>query len=128
MGSRVDVEEGTGCVARRLECRSGVLLIVSCSEAGILGSKLVKKEKFSGISSGTLIPSYEEDWSRAYFLYVDDTGRGIYLEGDMDVFDDPLCAAEALPLISTELRRVVVSEARRALLEQVLARRVFRYT
>ena len=121
------VDEKTSCIGRRINCEAGSVDLVICEEPrDVLRTSLVKKEKFQNIATGSLLSAYEDDWSRAYFMYIDAARGAIYLEGELDAFDDPLCAATALPIVLEQVRRIASPEAR-AMLEQIMSRRVFRY-
>jgi hypothetical protein len=83
------------------------------------------KEKFRGLAPGSLSMAYEDDWSRAYYVYYYPGVGGFYIEGDMDAFDDPECGDKVVPRILGFLKeRGLPADAER-LLEIILSRRVF---
>ncbi len=114
----------TQCIEEKVSCRSGNVKLLVCN-ADLLAHPSVRKQVFPSINIGSLLSQFENDWSKAYFLYLGSPrGDGFYLEGDLDAFDDPECGETVLPLLERMLANTRVSIP--TYLRMILSRRVFR--
>jgi hypothetical protein len=101
-----------------------VLLVVCSSSEELSSHPLFRIEKLDHLVPGSLASRYEDDWSRAYYAYVEPGGGGFYIEGSMDAIDDPACGALVIPTLEELARSHGVAMGPG--LRFILAQRVFR--
>ncbi|MET1101670.1 MAG: hypothetical protein ABWW69_04245 [Pyrodictiaceae archaeon] len=115
------------CFSRSFKCSSGDILIVFCMDSqSLLRNPRVRVEKFSSIVPASVSAAFEEDWSRAYFIYLKDLENGgFYIEAHLDALEDASCASIALPYLFQYIRMLRLSKEQLSLLEHILSRKIF---
>ena len=115
------------CASKLFECSSGNVLVVFCFDSrSLLRNPHIKINKFSSIVPYSISTAFEEDWSKAYFIYLKDfESGGFYIEAHLDALEDPSCASMVLPYVFRHLGMLGLSSEQLSLLEHILSRKIF---